>query len=256
MGPVLLPEARPRFAIWRKLKRLGVAQLSDGLVALPADARTREQLEWIGDEAIEEGATASIWLARPATLAQERESATAMADARAAEYQAVIDQAAEAAGGVNAAAAVRKLPAELRRNGRRDVFPPPERDRADAAVRALAQQTGTPQEQNARLESVRPLQAVRWGRVRVLRSGPGCNGAEAWASGCPRCTTGLNGSGTCRAGPAMFWAPRRALTCGGAASRTDPGSGGFDLRLLRVRARWSTAACVPSSPGAHMREPH
>ena len=35
----------PRIAIWRKLRRLGTAQLADGLVALPADARTREQLE-------------------------------------------------------------------------------------------------------------------------------------------------------------------------------------------------------------------
>ncbi len=26
----------PRIAVWRKLKRLGVAQISDGLVALPA----------------------------------------------------------------------------------------------------------------------------------------------------------------------------------------------------------------------------
>ncbi|WP_330308445.1 MULTISPECIES: Chromate resistance protein ChrB [unclassified Streptomyces] len=128
----------PRIAVWRKLKRLGVAQISDGLVALPADARTREQLEWIADEAIEAGGTASIWLARPATLAQERELATGMAEARAAEYQAVIDQAAQAAGGASTAAVVRKLRAELRRVGRRDFFPPPERDRAHAAVRALA----------------------------------------------------------------------------------------------------------------------
>ncbi|MGW0212696.1 Chromate resistance protein ChrB [Streptomyces sp. NPDC003233] len=83
----------PRIALWRKLKRLGVAQISDGLVALPADARTREQLEWIADEAIEAGGTGSIWIARPATHAQERELATTMATARAAEYQAVIDRA-------------------------------------------------------------------------------------------------------------------------------------------------------------------
>jgi DNA-binding transcriptional regulator PaaX len=128
----------PRIAVWRKLKRLGVAQLSDGLVALPADARTREQLEWIADEAIEAGGTASIWLARPASLAQERGLATGMADARAAEYQAVIDQAAEtASSGADTAAAVRRLRAELRRIGRRDFFPPPERDRAHATVRAL-----------------------------------------------------------------------------------------------------------------------
>jgi len=33
----------PRIALWRKLRRLGVAQISDGLVALPRGARTREQ---------------------------------------------------------------------------------------------------------------------------------------------------------------------------------------------------------------------
>src|SRR5258706_14289694 len=39
----------PRSTIWRKLKRLGVAQISDGLVALPAAARTREALERTAD---------------------------------------------------------------------------------------------------------------------------------------------------------------------------------------------------------------
>ena len=48
----------PRLALWRKLKRLGVAQLADGLVALPADARTREQLEWAAEEVEEAGGTA------------------------------------------------------------------------------------------------------------------------------------------------------------------------------------------------------
>ncbi|MGW4825479.1 Chromate resistance protein ChrB [Streptomyces sp. NPDC004227] len=137
----------PRIAVWRKLKRLGVAQLSDGLVALPADARTREQLEWIADEVIEGEGTASIWMARPATLAQERELATGMAAARAAEYQSVIDQVNQATGSANTSAAIRKLRAELRRIGRRDFFPPPERDRAHTAVRALAERTGEPQEQ-------------------------------------------------------------------------------------------------------------
>src|SRR5215213_9321310 len=37
----------PRISVWRKLKGLGVAQLGDGLHALPADARTREQPEWV-----------------------------------------------------------------------------------------------------------------------------------------------------------------------------------------------------------------
>lgn len=68
-----------------------------------------------------------------------------MADARAAEYQSVIDQAAQAtASGASTTAAVRRLRAELRRIGRRDFFPPPERDRAHAAVRTLADEPGTP----------------------------------------------------------------------------------------------------------------
>src|SRR5262249_54104107 len=58
----------PRIAIWRKLKRLGVAQLGDGLVGLPADARTREQLEWVAEDVTEAGGSAGVWLARPATL--------------------------------------------------------------------------------------------------------------------------------------------------------------------------------------------
>ncbi|CAM5625791.1 hypothetical protein SVIOM74S_04186 [Streptomyces violarus] len=72
-----------------------------------------------------------------------------MAEARAAEYRAVIDQADQAADGTNTAAAVRKLRAELRRIGRRDFFPPPERALAHAAVRALAEQTESPQEEKA-----------------------------------------------------------------------------------------------------------
>jgi len=132
----------PRIALWRKLKRRGVAQISDGLVALPSDARTREHLEWIADEALEGGGSAAIWIARPAALAQERELAAAMAEARAAEYRAVTAAAAAAAElpEVERTSAVRRLRAELQRIGRRDYFPPPERE---AARRAVADLHGT-----------------------------------------------------------------------------------------------------------------
>lgn len=129
----------PRIAVWRKLKRLGIAQLSDGLVALPADARTREQLEWIADEVIEAGGSAGIWLARPAALAQERDLAAGMAAARIEEYRSVIAQATDAlaADETTRAATARRLRGELRRIARRDYFPPPERDHARAAVQDL-----------------------------------------------------------------------------------------------------------------------
>jgi uncharacterized protein YdbL (DUF1318 family) len=130
----------PRIAVWRRLKRLGVAQLGDGLVGLPADARTREQLEWVAGDVTEAGGSAGVWLARPATLAQERELAAGLAAARAAEYQALATEAGATRGEGHAAraAALRRLRGELRRVTRRDYFPPAAREQAQAAIEALA----------------------------------------------------------------------------------------------------------------------
>jgi hypothetical protein len=131
----------PRITIWRKLKRLGVAQLLDGLVALPADARTREQLEWIADEVIDAGGTATIWLGKPGSAGQERSIASAMADTIANEYRAVVTdaKAATRAEPVERRRVLARLRRELHRIGRRDHFPPPEREQARQAVRALAE---------------------------------------------------------------------------------------------------------------------
>jgi uncharacterized protein YdbL (DUF1318 family) len=131
--------SNPRVAVWRKLERLGVARLGDGLVGLPADARTREQLDWLADEIVESGGVATVWLATPGSAAQERAIAEAMRAARAAEYQAVTDQARDAAASaVERMRAARRLRGELRRIVRRDFFPPAEREAARAAVDALA----------------------------------------------------------------------------------------------------------------------
>lgn len=130
-----------RITIWRKLDRLGVARLGDGLVALPADARTREQLEWIAEEIGEVGGSSTVWLAVPGNVAQEKAIATEMRQARAAEYRAVIEQAEAAAQARpgERSRTVKRLQAELRRIGRRDYFPPAERDTAQRALRALAE---------------------------------------------------------------------------------------------------------------------
>jgi len=132
--------SRPRIAVWRKLERLGVARLGDGLVALPADARTREQIDWIADEIGEAGGSGTVWLASPSTTGQEQQIAIAMQAARAAEYQAVIDEATAARGSTDAerARTLRRLRGELHRITRRDFFPPRERETARAAVQALA----------------------------------------------------------------------------------------------------------------------
>ena len=130
----------PRITVWRKLKRLGVAQVVDGLVALPLDARTKEALEWIGDEIVEAGGEATLWTARLGSVRQERDLATRMAAVVATEYQAVIDAAREAGAGEASGRrrTVARLRRELRRIGQRDHFPPPEREQARAAVDALA----------------------------------------------------------------------------------------------------------------------
>jgi hypothetical protein len=130
----------PRIALWRKRRRLGAVQLQDGLVALPLDARTREQLEWLAEEVTEVGGQAAIWLAEPATAAQERALAQQMAATVATDYRAVT-AAAEAARSQPPGPrrrTVGRLRRELRRIGLRDHFPPLERDQARAAVAELA----------------------------------------------------------------------------------------------------------------------
>ena len=130
----------PRIGVWRKLKRLGVVQLGDGLVGLPLDSRTREALEWVAEEVLEAGGDAAIWLAASASRRQERELASRMSEAIAAEYRAVAEAATAAAGeapGVRRRTLAR-LRRELQRIRRRDFFPPPERRRAEDAVEALA----------------------------------------------------------------------------------------------------------------------
>jgi hypothetical protein len=132
----------PRIALWRRLKRLGVVQLLDGLVALPADAKTREHLEWAAEEVIDAGGDATLWTGRPGTAAEERSLAARMSETVAAEYRAVIHAAEAAHSGTDAAARRRTLQ-RLRRTlhsiGGRDYFPPPEREQARRAVDELAQ---------------------------------------------------------------------------------------------------------------------
>ncbi|HET9728675.1 MAG TPA: Chromate resistance protein ChrB, partial [Acidimicrobiia bacterium] len=62
----------PRITVWRKLRRLGVVQLVDGLVALPASAQHREQFDWLADEIVEAGGEAWTWTARPGSKDQQR----------------------------------------------------------------------------------------------------------------------------------------------------------------------------------------
>jgi hypothetical protein len=131
----------PRIAVWRRLRRLGAAQLLDGLVALPLDARNRERLEWLAGEIVEAGGEAAVWHGTLAGRRHERELVATMAAAVAAEYEKLIEEA-EGLGAASPGARRRslaRLRRELRRIQDRDYFPTAARDRAEQAVDVLAQ---------------------------------------------------------------------------------------------------------------------
>ena len=130
----------PRSAVWRKLKRLGVAWLGDGLVALPADPRTREQLEWVAEEVTDHGGEAILWLGRPLGASAISDVISRMTAAIATEYDAVAAEA-EAMHTADAVArrrAVARLRRELHRIRGRDFFTCPQGEAARRAVEALA----------------------------------------------------------------------------------------------------------------------
>lgn len=131
----------PRITVWRRLRRLGVAQIVDGLVVLPLDERTKEQMEWIAGEVLEAGGEATVWLGRVGTARAERQLAARMTSEISAEYDAVITAARAVQADDDATR--RRVSARLRRQlyriGQRDYFPPPQRARAHDAVQALAQ---------------------------------------------------------------------------------------------------------------------
>ena len=129
----------PRIAVWRKLKELGVAQVGDGLVALPHDARTREHLEWVAARVIEADGQAIVWIASPG---RKRDGETLARDMRAerdAEYRELIAEVGEAV--EVDGRAVSRWRRQLRRIGRRDYFRAPHRDEARLAIDDVVQRS-------------------------------------------------------------------------------------------------------------------
>jgi hypothetical protein len=124
----------PRITLWRRLRRLGAVQLVDSLVALPADERTREQLEWLAGEVEDAGGEATVWVGALTSKKQERELVERMQAAVAADYALVVEAAASASG----RRTLNRLRRSLRDIRARDYFSPPERAEAERAVEQLA----------------------------------------------------------------------------------------------------------------------
>ena len=129
----------PRIALWRALRRLGAAQLLDGLVALPADARTQEHFESLAETVVQAGGEATVWLAQPTTRKEHEGLVARMRADVGAEYRRLADDAGEvAASDVSGRRrGLRRLRRELGRLSRRDHFSAPEAEAARSAIAAL-----------------------------------------------------------------------------------------------------------------------
>ena len=138
--------SRYRVAVWRKLKDLGALYLQDGAAALPEDAATREQLEWLQLRVRESGGEATLWEALPNTIAEDRNLVEEFRASREAAYKGLIEAAdrlrREATRGSNGATLLEelgKLEREFRAERRRDYFRSPLRSEAAAALRMVRQ---------------------------------------------------------------------------------------------------------------------
>jgi hypothetical protein len=134
--------SRHRVAVWRKLRDLGALYLQDGVAALPEDAVTREQLEWLQLRVREAGGEATLWEARPGTMAEEAELVEAFRSSREKAYRAIIARAERLRrkaqmGGAALSEQLRKIEREFRAERRRDYFRSPLRGEAAAALRAV-----------------------------------------------------------------------------------------------------------------------
>ena len=138
----------PRIAVWKRLRRLGVAQPLDGLALLPETPANREALEWVADRVVQADGQATLWTARHDSLRDEQATVDAMTAAVQAEYEAVVAQADEARAaalsaspGGDAAAGLRRaagrLGEQLAEVQARDHFGAPGRVQAQDAVTGL-----------------------------------------------------------------------------------------------------------------------
>ncbi len=133
--------SRHRVAVWRKLRELGALYIQDGVAALPEDAVTREQLEWLQLRVREAGGEATLWEAKPGTIAEEAELVEAFRSSREKTYRDIIAEAervrrkAEMGGGA-LLEQLRKIEREFRAERRRDYFRSPLRLEAAGALKA------------------------------------------------------------------------------------------------------------------------
>jgi hypothetical protein len=129
----------PRIAVWRKLRRLGVAQIVDGLVAVPDSVSNLEQMGWVANDVLDAGGEAQLWTAELNSAKQERELVARLNREVSEAYRALVDEI-EAALGADPVSRrqLDRFQRELRDIGRRDHLGATGRDRAERAFQRLS----------------------------------------------------------------------------------------------------------------------
>src|SRR4051812_25899984 len=128
----------PRITLWRKLRRLGAVQVVDGLVALPASPRTREQFDWLAEEVVESGGAAWTWVAQSGSVEQDEALAAQFSESAAEAYRSLLDELAGLSVDALTPRTLGRLRRELHRIESRDHAGPPEHELARRAIDELA----------------------------------------------------------------------------------------------------------------------
>ena len=89
------PSAR-RVYVWRKLKRLGAVLLHDAVWVLPANARTRENMQWLAAEINEMEGEALLWESHLSLSGQDEKLMQQFTAIVEAEYQAILSDLQQA----------------------------------------------------------------------------------------------------------------------------------------------------------------
>jgi hypothetical protein len=138
--------SRHRVAVWRKLKGLGALYLQDGVAALPEDAVTREQMEWLQLRVREAGGEATLWESQPSTRSEADVLVEAFRSSREEAYGELIaavdriQRKAEMGGATGSLLEeLGRMEKEFRAERRRDYFRSPLRKEAAAALKRARQ---------------------------------------------------------------------------------------------------------------------
>jgi hypothetical protein len=135
----------PRIAVWRKLRRLGVAQIVDGLVAVPDSVSNLEQMGWVANDILDAAGEAQLWTAKLNSAKQERELVARLNREVSEGYRTIVAAIEEAERATEPVGKRQhdRLAREFREVVRRDHLGAPGRDRAERALKRLARASST-----------------------------------------------------------------------------------------------------------------